>query len=326
MRRRLRAAFDRFVTVTGQGDADIARLARELEIDIAIDLGGITTNARPGIFAHRPAPVQLHYLGYACTLGLPYIDYLVADPVVIPEEQRRYYTEKIICLPDSYMTGDSQLGMADRIFTRAECGLPPEGFVFCCFNKSYKITPDLFAIWMRLLDRVEGSVLWLSGTSPLAAENLRREAAARGVAPERLVFAGRMERLEEHLARHRLADLFLDTFYYSAHATANHALWAGLPILTCPGETFASRVGASLLTAIGLPELIAGSPREYEALALDLATDPGKLRALKDRLAAKRATFPLFDTPRFVRHLEEGYTQIWERHQAGLPPEDIHIC
>ena len=323
--RRLRTAFDRFVPVSGQSDAEAARLVRELEIDIAIDLGGHTENSGVGIFAHRPAPVQLHYLGFAGTLGLPYIDYLVADPVVIPEQQRRHYTEKIIYLPDSYMTGDSRLRIADRAFTRAEFGLPAEGFVFCCFNNSYKITPDLFAIWMRLLARVEGSVLWISGTNPLAEENLRREAAARGVAPARLVFSERMVRLEDHLARHRLADLFLDTFHYNAHATANHALWAGLPVLTCPGETFASRVGASLLNAVGLPELIAGSHQEYEALALDLATDPEKLRALRDRLAGQRLSSPLFDTPRFVRHLEEGYTQIWERQRAGLPPADIRV-
>jgi predicted O-linked N-acetylglucosamine transferase (SPINDLY family) len=326
VRARLRAAFDQFVTVTGQSDAEVARLVRELDIDIAIDLGGYTNNSGLGVFAHRPAPVQLHYLGYAGTLALPYVDYLVADPVVIPAEQRRHYSEKLITLPDSYMVGDATLRIADRAFTRAECGLPAEGLVFCCFNDSDKLTPELFDVWMWLLAQVEGSVLWLAGTNPLAVANLRREAAARGVAPERLVFAERMAQLEDHLARHRLADLFLDTFHYNAHATANHALWAGLPVLTCPGETFASRVGASLLTAIGLPELIAGSPREYAALALDLATDPGKLRAIKDRLAANRATFPLFDTPRFVRHLEEGYTQIWGRHQAGLPPEDVHIC
>ncbi len=325
MHRRLRVAFDRFVPVAGQGDAEIARLAREMEIDIAIDLGGVTTNARPGIFAHRPAPLQLHYLGYACTLGLPYIDYLVADPVVLPDETRQYFSEKIIYPPDSYMAGDFRLQVSDRVFTRAEFGLPVEGFVFCCFNNSYKITPELFAVWMRLLDRVEGSVLWLSGTNPLAVENLRREAAARGVAPERLVFAQRMERLEEHLARHRLADLFLDTFLYNAHATANHALWAGLPVLTCPGETFASRVGASLLQAVGLPELIAGSTQEYEAMALDLATHPEKLRALRDRLAAQRTTSALFDTPRFTRHLEDGYTQIWIRYQSGLLPTDIRV-
>ena len=326
VRRRLVSAFDRFVQVFGMRAEDIARCIDELRVDIVIDLGGHTENDLLSVLACRPAPVQMHFLGFAGTLGLPSVDYLVADSVVIPEEQRPFYSEKIIYLPDSYMPGDSSQAIADRPLTRGECGLPDKGFVFCCFNASFKITPALFDVWMRLLIRVDGSVLWLSATNDLAMENLRKEAIARGVAAERIVFAERLDNFEEHLARHRLADLFLDTFNYNAHATANYALWAGLPVLTCPGETYASRVAASLLHAMGLSELIAGSPGEYEDLAFALATQPEKLLAVRQRLLAQRTTSALFDSERFVRHLEDAYAQVWGRCQAGLAPDDIHVA
>jgi len=325
MRKRLEKAFDRFIDVRTRSDSEIAALAKNLEIDIAIDLKGFTQDARMGIFALRPAPVQVGYLGYPGTMGASYIDYLIADPILIPEEHKRFYTEKIVTLPDSYQVNDSSRKISEKVFTRREMGLPEEGFVFCCFNNSFKITPDVFALWMRLLHEVPGSVLWLLEGNPTSAKNLRAEAGSRGIAEHRLVFAKRME-LADHLARHRLADVFLDTFYYNAHTTASDALWAGLPVVTCLGETFAGRVAASLLNAIGLPELITHSREEYEALALELATSPQKLSAIRRRLAQNRTTQPLFDTALFARHIEEAYVKMWERSQTGLLPGDMTIA
>ena len=244
-------------------------MMREMEIDIAIDLNGQLGGARPGILAHRPAPVQTSYLANSGTMGAPFIDYIIADQVVIPEDQVCHYTEKVVYLPDSYLCNDSRHLISRSTPARAEVELPEEGFVFCCFNNNYKIAPRVFDVWMRLLKACPGSVLWLLADNPYAILNLRREAAARGVASERLVFAPRVPR-DAHLARHRLADLFLDTLPVNANATASDALWAGLPLLTCMGNTFAGRVGASLLRAIGLPELVASSLAEYEAIAREL--------------------------------------------------------
>ncbi len=324
MRQRLSTAFDRFIDVHHQSDAEICALARSLEIDIAIDLKGFTGNARTGIFALRPAPVQVNYLGYPGTMGAPYMDYLIADPTLIPLEHQPYYTEKIAYLPDSYQVNDSHRQISARLYTRSEVGLPEAGFVFCCFNNNYKITPVVFDIWMQLLKQVEGSVLWLYEGNPWATQNLLSEAAKRGVAPERLVFAKRMD-LPEHLARHRLADLFLDTFYCNAHTTASDALWAGLPVLTLLGDTFAGRVAASLLNAIGLPELITHTHDEYKTLALALATQPDKLALLRQQLAKNRTTQPLFNTERYTRHIEEAYTRMWQRHQEALVPEHMYV-
>ncbi len=324
MRQRLNTAFDRFIDVHHQSDAEICALARSLEIDIAIDLKGFTGNARTGIFALRPAPVQVNYLGYPGTMGAPYMDYLIADPTLIPLEHQPYYTEKIAYLPDSYQVNDSHRQISARLYTRSEVGLPEAGFVFCCFNNNYKITPVVFDIWMQLLKQVEGSVLWLYEGNPWATQNLLSEAAKRGVAPERLVFAKRMD-LPEHLARHRLADLFLDTFYCNAHTTASDALWAGLPVLTLLGDTFAGRVAASLLNAIGLPELITHTHDEYKTLALALATQPDKLALLRQQLAKNRTTQPLFNTERYTRHIEEAYTRMWQRHQEALVPEHMYV-
>ena len=324
MRRRLRRGFDRFVEVAAKSDRAIAAMARDLAIDIAIDLGGHTGQSRPGILSQGPAPVRVHFLGYPGTLGASFVDYLIADPIVVPSEHRQFYTERIACLPDTCQVNDRRSVIADRTFTRDELGLPATGFVFCCFNGNYKIEPTVFDVWMRLLRRVEGSVLWLLAGNDAVPGNLRREAIARGVSGDRIVFAPRMP-LPDHLARHRVADLFVDTFHFNAHTTASVALWAGLPVLTCRGETFVSRIGASVLTAIGLPELVTGSIPEYETLAIELATRPDKLDAIRRKLGEHRLTYPLFDTPRFARNLENAYTQMWMRARDGLAPADILV-
>ena len=257
-------------------------------------------------------------------MGAPYIDYIVADQTVIPETQREFYLENIVSLPNSYQANDAKRFISNRMFTRAELGLPPAGFVFCCFNNNYKITPDIFDRWMRILKQVDGSVLWLLEDNPCAVSNLRSEAVVRGINSERLIFAKRMP-APDHLARHRIANLFLDTLPYNAHTTASDALWAELPVLTCLGETFAGRVAASLLSAIGLPELITTTLEAYEQMAIDLATHPGKLAGIKRKLAENRLTTPLFDTKLFTKHIEAAYSAIYERHQAGLAPDHIVI-
>jgi len=322
LRVRVEAAFDRFLQVGGQSDRDIAALARQLEIDIAIDLGGCTRDARPGILALRAAPIQVGYLGYLGTLGGRLIDYLVADSVLVPSEAREHYTEKIAYLP-SYQVNDSKRPIAERAFTRAELGLPPAGFVFCCFNNTYKITPETFESWMRILAAVPASVLFLlGGGAPAIEHNLRREAVRRGVAPERLIFGPSLP-LQEYLARYRSADLFLDTLPYNAGTTAADALWMGLPVLTLAGESFASRMAASLVSAAGLPELIARSRADYERCAIELAMDGQHLEALKRKLAANRSRCALFDTATFTRNLESLYEQMYRRQLSGLPPEHL---
>ena len=321
IRKRAAAAFDRFIEVQHLSDIDVVNLSRSLEIDIAIDLGGFTAHCRTGIFALRAAPIQASYIGYLGTMGASYIDYLIADPTIIPEKSRQHYCEKIAYLP-SYQVNDTTRRIADKIFTREELGLPEKGFVFCCFNNNYKITPGTFDGWMRILQQVEESVLFLYADNELAMNNLKREAESRGVSGNRLIFGQRLP-LAEHLARYRVADLFLDTLPYNAGATASDALWAGLPVLTCIGESFASRVAASLLNAIRLPELITLKQEEYEALAIELATNPEKLRAIRQKLDRNRLTTPLFDTKLFTQHIEATYRAMYERYQEGLPPEHI---
>ena len=257
-------------------------------------------------------------------MGADYIDYLIADATLIPEEYRKYYTEKIVSLPDSYQVNDAKRCIAEWYPTRTECGLPEKGFVFCCFNNNYKITPATLDSWMRILKRVEGSVLWLFEDNQKAADNLRQGAVQRGVERERLIFVKRLP-LAEHLARHRRADLFLDTYPCNAHTTASDALWAGLPVLTLCGESFASRVAASLLSAIQLPELITATQEEYETLAVALAQNPDKLSAIRQKLEQNRLTTPLFDTKLFARHIEAAYTAMYERYHEGLPPEHIVV-
>lgn len=325
MRSRTRQAFDQFHDVRAHSDHDIARLARELEIDIAVDLKGYTRGARPGIFAHRPAPLQVSYLGYPGTLGADYIDYLIADPVLIPPEARPHYTEKIAYMPDTYQVNDRRRAVSERATTRADHGLPADALVFCCFNNNYKITPDVFAIWMRLLAQVEHSVLWLFEANPTAMRNLRQAAEQHGIPADRLVFAHKLPQAE-HLARYHHADLVLDTFHYNAHTTTSDALWVGCPVLTCIGSTFAGRVAASLLTAHCVPELITTSPQEYEAAALALARAPLRLADLRLKAIVNRDSQALFDTARFARNIESLYRQMHARHQAGQPPQHIEAA
>ena len=324
MRRRLEAAFDRFIDVQRQGDAEVAAMLRNWEVDIAVDLKGHTTEARFGILAHRPAPVQVTWLGYPGSSGAPFIDYVLADKVVLPQSEQRHFSEKVVYLPDCYQVNDSTRRIADATPTRAASGLPRNEFVFCSFNNNYKITPEMFGLWMRLLQFTPGSVLWLLEDNAVASANLRREAQARGIAPERLVFAPRLP-AEEHLARHRIADVFLDTLPYNAHTTASDSLWAGTPVITCAGETFAGRVAASLLRAVGLPELITNNLKEYEALALKLAQAPALCGELRAKLARNRASAPLFDTDRFRRNMEAAYTTMWQRAERGEAPAAFSV-
>lgn len=324
MRRRVSASFDHFVNALDMSDLEVATVSRKMGIDIAVDLKGYTQDARPGIFALRAAPIQINYLGFPGTMGADYIDYLIADPILIPESHQQYYTEKIVYLPDTYQPNDRMRIIADRQFTRKELGLPEQGFVFCCFNNNYKIMPDTFDSWMHILSQVEGSVLWLFEDNTTASDNLRLEAQIRGIEQERLVFAQKLP-LPEHLARHRCADLFLDTHPYNAHTTASDALWAGLPVLTRLGETFAGRVAASLLNAIQLPELVAQTRSEYETLAIELAKNPEKLEYIRQKLEKNRLITPLFDSQLFAHHLETAYSAIYDRYQQDLPPDTIAI-
>jgi len=324
VRRRVQASFERFIDASEWSDDKVADCIKELEIDILVDLMGFTTHARTAIFARRPAPVQVSYLGYPGTMGASYIDYLIADRIVIPDYQRQHYSESIAFLPDSYFVNDSRRAIAPTQFSRAQLGLPATGFVFCCFNITVKMTPELFDCWMRILKRVPGSVLWLLDSNAKATENLRKEAAARGIDPGRLVFAPRMAPAD-HLARHRAADLCLDTLPYNAHTTACDALWAGTPLITCLGETFAGRVATSLLYAIKLPELVRTTLQGYERLAIELAAQPVKLAGIKRRLAANRETAPLFDTARFTGHLEAAFAMMAERQRAGEAPGDLVV-
>lgn len=324
MRVRLVRAFDQFINVRDMTDKEIAHLAREMEIDIAVDLQGYQTEHRPGIFAHRAAPIQVNYLAYPGTMGAEYMNYLIADPVLIPSENRQYFTEKIVYLPHTYQPNDRMRAIAERQFSRAELGLPEDAFVFCCFNNNYKITPRIFDGWMRIMKQVEGSVLWLLKDNPLAVQNLRQEAEKRGVSGDRLHFAEFISH-PKHLSRHRAADLFLDTLPYNAHTTASDALWAGLPVLTLCGESFTARVAASLLNALLMPELITKLQEDFERIAVELATQPAKLAAIKQKLETNRLTAHLFDSPSYTRHLETAYTRMFERYQSHLPPDHISI-
>ena len=324
MRQRLEKSFNQFIEVGDKADVEISQLSRDLNIDIAVDLKGFTQDARMGIFSYRAAPIQVNYLGYPGTLGADYMDYIIADETLIPDHLQLGYSEKVVYLPDSYQANDSKRVIADKKFTRQELGLPETGFVFSSFNNNYKILPAIFDSWMRILNAAEGSVLWLFEDNNFATESLKNEAEKRGIDSNRLVFAKRMF-LPEHLARHQQADLFLDTFPYNAHTTASDALWAGLPIITLMGESFASRVAASLLYAINLPELVTTSQAEYELLAIELATNPLKLNSIKQKLTKNRLTTPLFNAQLFTKNLEATYMQMYERDMADLPPEHITI-
>jgi predicted O-linked N-acetylglucosamine transferase (SPINDLY family) len=317
--RRVVRAFDRFIDCSGEAAEQTARRIAADGIDLLIDLNGYTTHSRSEIFALKPAPVQIGWLGYLGTLGAPWYDYVLTDRFAAPAELQRFFSERFLYLPDCYCPSDTQRPIAPVAPTRAACGLPEHGFVFCCFNHCYKILPELFAVWMRLLAQVPGSVLWLAPANAIAGANLRREAAARGIDPERLVFAPRVS-LPEHLARHVHADLFLDTTPYNAGTTANDALFMGVPVLTCAGATLASRVAGSQLHAIGLPELVTTCLADYQALALELATVPQRLASLRQRLTANRHTQPLFDMARFTRALDDLLHSAWENRSSPSNP------
>jgi len=317
--------FNKLLYIDDFSEDDIVALSHDLEIDIAVDLTGFTDVCKPVVFYKRCAPIQINFLGYAGTLGSPQWDYIIADEFIIPKESTEFYSEKVIYLPDCFQPNDIEKNISDANFSRQDFQLPPTEFVYCCSNNLYKITPQVFDVWMRVLNQVPGSVMWLFTEHADAMGNLKKEAQLRGVDPDRLIFAKRMPALADHLARYRLADLFLDTFPYNAHTTASDALWAGLPVLTCAGKSFASRVAGSLLTAVGLPELITNNHHDFEKMAITLATQPQVLTGLKQRLAANRLTTPLFDTERFTRNLESAYRKALDRHVAGLPPDHIHF-
>jgi predicted O-linked N-acetylglucosamine transferase (SPINDLY family) len=323
-RRRIESAVN-IIPIRHLNDPQAAAAIRDHQIDILVNLNGYFGEERTRVFARRPAPIQVNYLGFPGTMGAPYMDYIIADRQVLPDEHRAFYSEKVVWLPNSYQANDRNKTIASKSFSRAECGLPEHGFVFCCFNNIYKVTPEIFAHWMKILKRVDGSVLWLVADNAAAVANLKREAEGRGVAGDRLIFADRRPP-PEHLARHRCADLFLDTLPYNAHTTASDALWAGLPLVTCVGPTFAGKVAASLLHAVRLPELITSTLEDYENLAVELATSPGKLANLRQKLADHRLTTPLFDTALFTRHLEAAYTTIYQRLQAGLGPDHLAVA
>ncbi|HYM18088.1 MAG TPA: tetratricopeptide repeat protein [Micropepsaceae bacterium] len=325
IRKRLEAAFETSIDVRGMKDAEVAAWLREREVDVAIDLNGFTAGCRPGILARRPAPVQAHFLGFPGTMGAPYIDYIFADETVIPPGQRSNYAEKVIYLPHSFLPNDGKRTIAEPMPRRSQAGLPEKGFVYCCFSGAFKITPAMFGVWMHLLDEVKDSVLWLPAGSSSSSGALRREAGRRGIDPMRLIFAPFTPTTEEHLSRLRLADLFLDTLPYNAHATACDALWAGVPLLTLQGAAFASRVAASALHAVGLTELVTQSINHYEALALELARDRERLQHIRQTLNRARSSSPLFDTIGFTRGLERAIAEICARNRRGEALESFYV-
>jgi predicted O-linked N-acetylglucosamine transferase (SPINDLY family) len=324
MRERIKGAFEMFVDVRDRNDGDTARLLRELEVDIAVDLTGFTQYGRFGILALRPAPLQVSHLGYLGTTSAECIDYIIADRYVIPDEHRACYTEKIATLPDTFQANPSKRTIGEHIPTRAEAGLPDKAFVFCSFNNNYKFTPPIFDVWMRLLREVDSSVLWLLANNPDVERNLRREAAVRGVPADRLIFAPRVSQ-PDYLARYALADLFLDTLPHNASTTASDALSAGTPIVTCSGQTFAARMAGSILNAAGLPEMVTSSLEDYERLALKLASDGRALADIRTKLAQNRKSCPLFDADRYRRNLEASFVTMWERQQRGEPPASFAV-
>ncbi len=324
IRRRFEASFDRFEDIIDTSFEDSARRIHADGVDILVDLKGYTQNARTEISALRPAPIQVSYLGFPGTMGASFLDYIVVDPFVVPPESAPHLSEQPIYLPDRYFPTDSKRPIAEDAPTRAERGLPENGFVFCAFNNSYKINPPIFDLWMRLLTQVPGSVLWLLAWNPHVKENLRKEAQVRGIDPARLVFADKRPNAE-YLAQYRIADLFLDTIHYNGHTTVTDALWAGCPAVTCAGETIASRVAGTLLNAMGLPELVTHTLDDYEALALKLAQHPQPLAEIRTTVQNNRLSAPLFDTPRFTRQLEAAYTAIYENWLTGKSPAPVRV-
>ena len=322
MRNRLRIGFDQFIEVDELLDIEIAKKSRELQIDIAVDLSGFTKDARTGIFSYRAAPIQISYAGYLGTTGASYIDYLIADQAIIPSQSQKYYSEKIIYLP-SFQVNDRKKSVSSKVYSREELGLPSEGFIYCCFNSNFKILPQTFASWMSILKATEGSILYLHVDNLIAQKNLQKEAENRGVSSKRLVFAYPLPRAD-YLARYRVVDLFLDTFPYNAGTTASDALWVGVPVLTMAGESFASRVASSIISAVELPELITYSTLEYELKAIELAQDFSKLEKIKEKLLNNKYNTRLFDTPNFTSSLERAYFEIHSRSKKGFPLEHVH--
>lgn len=324
MRKRMIAAFDHFRRIGPMRHRDVAAMIRDDAIDVLVDLKGYTRDARTEIFAYRPAPIQVNYLGYPGTMGADFIDYIIADEIVAPMEAQANYSERIVHLPNSYQPNDRQRAISNEPVTRADYGLPEDAFVFCSFNNSYKLNTTMFDVWMQLLKDVPGSVLWLLVPNDTCAANLRREAEARGINASRLVFAQRAS-IAKHLARHRLADLFLDALPCNAHTTTSDALWAGLPVLTCLGETFAGRVAGSLLHAMGVSELVTTSLEDYSKLALELARDKSKLDAIRAKLRVNRETASLFDSSRYTRNLERSFETMVEIMRAGEAPRAFAV-
>ena len=323
-RTRMEKAVDKFHDAAATSDADAAAIIARENISIAVDLGGYTQFARPGILTRRPAPIAVNFLGFPGTFGAPHVDYILADRHAVPAENARHFSEKIVYLPDAYQPIDATRAFTDPLPTRSDFGLAEDAFVFCCFNNNFKMTLPLFDVWMRLLNAHPKAALWLFASNDLARANLAREAEARGIAADRLVFGGHVPH-DQHLARLRLADVFLDTLPYNAHTTASDALWAGVPLVTCRGQAFPGRVAASLVEAAGLPELITGSLEEYESLAGRLAANPDLAAALKAKLASVRTTAPLFDGPRYRKAVEWAYSAMVERARAGQPPDSIVV-
>ena len=324
MSRRIPKAFDKFIKIHSKSDSEVALLSNELKIDIAIDLSCFTAGNRIGIFSERCAPIQINYLGYPGTSGTDFIEYIIADKILIPKENQKYYSEKIIYVPDTYQVRDSSQKISKKEFTRNELGLPKKGIVLCCFNQSYKITPKVFKIWIRLLKNIKGSVLWLLEDNPTATKNLKNEAELRGVKSERIIFAKRLPQ-PDHLARHKVAGLFIDTFPYTAHTTCSDALWSGLPVITRMGESFVSRVSASLLTAIGLSELITKTEKDYEELIFKIANNKSLLSELKKKLNKNRLIKPLFNTKLFANNIESAFQIMHERYRSKVPVKNIEI-
>ena len=316
--------FNDFIKVNFKTDKEIAKISRDLKIDIAIDLLCFTTNNRMGIFLERCAPIQINYLGYPGTSAASFIDYIIADKTLIPKESQKYYSEKIIYLPNTYQARDSSQKISNKIFKREELNLPKNAFVFCCFNQNNKITPNIFDIWMRILKTVDGSVLWLLEDNSIAAKNLKKEAKKKKINPDRIIFAKRMP-TADHFARHKCADLFIDTFPYGAHTTCSDSLWAGLPIVTLMGKSFASRVGGSLLNAINLEELITTTEKEYEELIIELANNSYRLKKIRNKIHKNKFTKPLFNTKLYTKNIELAYAKIYENYLNKLSVENIEI-
>ncbi len=322
--KRIKNSFSQFLKVNSKTNKEISQLSKKLNIDIAVDLMCHTANNRIEIFSERCAPVQINYLGYPGTSGAKFIDYIIADKILIPTENQKYYSEKIIYLPNTYQVRDSKQKISNKIYTKKEMDLPEKGFVFCCFNQNYKINPNVYNIWMNLLKKTNDSVLWLIKDSELGAANLKKEAIKRGIEPNRIIFAKRME-ISEHLARHKLADLFIDTFPYTSHTTCSDALWSGLPVIARQGQSFPSRVSASLLNAVGLKDLITKTDKEYESLILKIVKSPNILKEIKKKLKKNILTEPLFNTKLYTKNIETSYKKIHERNKLKLKPENIYI-